>query len=168
MSDTFVSAMAEMRTMLINLDISNSGDTGERGYTCFDLIDALEVARMAVLVRANDNPNQYTSDADHGYPMLYNSIMEDIKEAIRINHRAEDGRTQQFVTMFNNLVVEKMMIALRALGPSDMAMAVEQIVSGEKAAVFANDVPMDEVLFQNAQEVLRAHNKQRLERIQTA
>lgn len=161
--DAFMSAMSVLSTSMNLLDDSNPCDIDEQGFTCMDLREAVGMMNDVVAQRRNETFNQYNGDAIAGYPMLYNSIMEDMKEAIRTNFTAPNGRTLRFVHMFNNLIVEQTITALKTTAPERMVPLMETIRNVLVDELDQRDnVELDSVKYHLTQHALRQKNKQRL------
>lgn len=132
-----VNLIAEIGRIMRNLDLANNKHevTDPRSYTFHDLIEALTIVNDVVAARSKEPADQYNADREQGYAQLFDSIQEEIKEAIKMYFSVPGARSARFIPMFNSLVVEKIVECLKQADPKEMKKLCDVICKQGKAAV---------------------------------
>lgn len=160
--ETIVSLVAETRRIMKGLDMANGMDLEDpRSYSFFDLIEALDIVKEVVVSRAKEPSNQYTNDHENGHSQLFDSIQEEVKEAVKAYFYVPGQKSTRFIHLFNSLIVEKIIDALREGGIENVAPLARRICAQGRESILSVTSNTTDITFREAQFLLRKYQKER-------
>lgn len=159
--DEMVSLVAEIRKIMGRLTFANQSDVAHDPnlMSFIDIIEALNTTEEVIRDRLStegadvDDPRggtqhiaamgaEHQGDAEKNYEILFNSIEDQIKDTIRSvftvsSGAGETGNLPLFVQAYNALIVDRLIDALRTMGPAQAKNAIGGIIEAAKNAVYA-------------------------------
>lgn len=91
----------------------------DRVYTIQDLLDAVDTTADVIHSRLQEGMYlEWKNDNKQEYVALFNSISSQVSETLSLHFKNEDGKSLRFVHSFNILIVRRLFIMFRLLGPS--------------------------------------------------
>lgn len=183
--DKMVSLVAEIRKIMGRMTMANQSDVAKDPnlMSFIDIIEALntteEVIRDRLSTEGADiddgkggqqhiaaNGTEHQNDED--FTILFNSIEDQVKDTIRSvftvsSGKGSTGNLPLFVQAYNSLIVDRLMDALKSVGPVGARNAVGGIIEAAKQAVLAvergNGEETSASLQQLVQKYRRARNR---------
>lgn len=158
-----INLLTEIRRIMRSLEMEDPLEELEsaKDYSFLDLIEGTEIVKEVVLARLKETPDQYNGDNEQNYRILFHSIEQEAKEAIKSYFRMPGSKSHKFVTLFNSLVVEKIMETLQAAGIDNAKQTIVAIEKDIKDIVLHNTADMTDFSFREAQQLLQAYKEQR-------
>jgi hypothetical protein len=90
-----------------------------RSFTLQDLLDAVDMTKQVIESRLEEGMyKEWKNDHKQEYAALFNSISTQVSETLSLHFKNEDGKSLRFVHSFNILIVRRLFIMFRLLGPS--------------------------------------------------
>ena len=184
-NDAVINLTAEIKKVMRSIDLAEP-DTAAwddpRSFTFLDLIEALEIAETVALERLNSegavvdipgrpgetehvaaNGVEVEGDDQNNYTRFFNSIGDEIKDAIRTVFSVPSGEGEsnilpRFVQTFNSQIVDRLMDALQDVGPQQAAQVVSPIISAAKRAVINQEQSRGTTTSAENKQLLRQYN----------
>ena len=155
--------LTEIRRIMRSLEMDDPLDElgSAKEYSFLDLIEGTEIVKEVVIARLKEDPDQYNNDRLQDYRILFHSIEQEAKEAIKSYFRMPGHKSHKFVTLFNSLVTEKIVETLKASGYGNAKDTMEFIAKDVKDTILHNTADTTEFSFREAQKLLASYKEQR-------
>lgn len=155
--DRMVSLVTEIRQIMSRITMANQSEVAQDSnlISFIDIIEALNTTEEVIRDRLSnegatvdkrDGGTEHVDamgaehENDENFDILFNSIEDQVKDTIRTIYtvtkgRGEVGSLPAFVQAFNSLIIDRLIDALRELGPMQAKNAVGGIIETAKKAV---------------------------------
>ena len=166
--DKMVSLVSDIRKIMSSISMVEPEDAANdlRAFTFIDLIEALNTTEEVIADRLSDEGGmvdipssrtkpkkqqniaakgaEWKGDDKKEYERLFTSIGEQVKDTIRNYFTIPRGEGEtsvlpRFVHSYNQLVVDKLIEALKTMGPEEGKKALSGIIESAKKAVISQE-----------------------------